>query len=114
MKEKEKQKLYQNDFFMIILKTRKIKAITLELICKHLRVWEGEQKSKILPNDLIILQTLIETKTLTIINKLTRKERTKYTNLGNDFSIGNDLRYEIREIIFIGNKRHNMAVQNMY
>ena len=104
MKDKEKQKLYQNDFFIFVPKTRKIKTITLELICKHVRVWEGEHKSKIHPKDLILFQTLIETQKLTIINELTQKERTNYTTIGNDFSIGNDLRHQAREIKFLGKK----------
>ena len=45
-----------------------------------------------------------ETQKLTIINELTQKERTNYTTIGNDFSIGNDLRYQAREIKFLGKK----------
>ena len=45
-----------------------------------------------------------ETQKLTIINELTQKERTNYTTIGNDFSIGNDLRHQAREIKFLGKK----------
>ena len=45
-----------------------------------------------------------ETQKLTIINEITQKERTNYTTIGNDFSIGNDLRHQAREIKFLGKK----------
>ena len=45
-----------------------------------------------------------ETQKLSIVNELIQKESIKYTTIGNDFSIRNDLRNQSRGIKFIGKK----------
>ena len=53
-----------------------------------------------------------ETQKLTIINEPTQKERINHTTIGNDFSIGNALRYQAREIKFLGKKTSEPGVSD--